>query len=125
MQQEACCHTSSSAECSACRLESFGVSATSVRVVGGGSKNTLWRQIIADVLRRPVIIPEVAESAALGAALQAAAVASGADVAEFVREHAPSSEEDTVTPIAANAVWYQEAFDRHQKAGEALFAPPV
>jgi sugar (pentulose or hexulose) kinase len=61
-----------------------------LRVVGGGSKNPLWCQIIADVFQVPVKLPvEGAESAALGAALQAAAVASGERVADYVLKHEP------------------------------------
>ena len=44
-----------------------------VRLVGGGSKNALWRRIIADALQCRVALPAQPESAALGAALQAAA----------------------------------------------------
>ena len=43
----------------------------SLRLVGGGSKNPLWRQMVADALQVPVTLPEEPESAALGGALQA------------------------------------------------------
>ena len=43
----------------------------SLRLVGGGSNNPLWRQLIADALQVPVTLPEEPESGALGAALQA------------------------------------------------------
>ena len=55
-------------------MESYGVKATEIRVVGGGSKNRLWRRIIADSFQLPLRFPTEPESAALGAALQAAAV---------------------------------------------------
>jgi sugar (pentulose or hexulose) kinase len=32
-------------------LEKYGVSARELRVVGGGSKNPLWRRIIADAFQ--------------------------------------------------------------------------
>jgi sugar (pentulose or hexulose) kinase len=54
------------------RLRALGVTAKSVRVVGGGSKNALWRSILADVLGVRVERLREPESAALGAALQAA-----------------------------------------------------
>lgn len=37
--------------------------------VGGGSKNTLWNQIRADVLNLPIEVTDVAESTVLGAAM--------------------------------------------------------
>lgn len=40
--------------------------------IGGGTKDPLWLQTKADVLAHPVIVPEVQESTALGAALLAA-----------------------------------------------------
>jgi autoinducer-2 kinase len=42
-----------------------------VAFTGGASKGTLWPRILADVLGRPVSIPEVKESTALGAAIYA------------------------------------------------------
>jgi autoinducer-2 kinase len=40
-------------------------------LTGGAAKGTLWPQIVADALGVPVLIPEVKESTALGAALYA------------------------------------------------------
>ena len=53
------------------RMKRLGVQVDALRLVGGGSKNPLWRQMIADALQVPVTLPEEAESGALGAALQA------------------------------------------------------
>jgi len=43
-----------------------------VRVTGGGAKNPLWRQILADVLNAEVVTVNTTEGAAYGAALLAA-----------------------------------------------------
>jgi xylulokinase len=53
------------------RMRALGLPVSRVRVVGGGAQNALWRQILADVLAAPVERLAEAESAALGAALQA------------------------------------------------------
>jgi xylulokinase len=53
------------------RMQTLGLSLSSVSVVGGGAKNPLWRQILADMLGVPVVALAEPESAALGAALQA------------------------------------------------------
>ena len=53
--------------------------ADEARVVGGGSKSALWRQILADSLQMRVTQPSSPESGAIGAALQAAAVVAGVD----------------------------------------------
>lgn len=70
-------------------LQSFGVTANELRIVGGGSKNKLWRQIIADSFQLPLRFPTEPESAALGGALQAAAVYNNASVADFILENEP------------------------------------
>ncbi len=52
------------------RLRELGISFEEVRLVGGGSKNSLWRTLVADLFDARVTIPLESESAALGAALQ-------------------------------------------------------
>lgn len=52
-------------------LGSLAGRATQVRLVGGGAKSPIWRQIVADVLNVEVVCPEVTEAAAFGGAIQA------------------------------------------------------
>lgn len=61
------------------RMRTLGISVDSVRIVGGGSRNPLWRRIFADVLDAPVQRLAEPESAALGAALQACGIGRRAD----------------------------------------------
>ena len=79
-------------------LEKYGVTANELRVVGGGSKNRLWRRIIADAFQLPLRFPAEPESAALGGALQAAAVCAGVPVAEYVAANEPPCEEEVSRP---------------------------
>lgn len=53
------------------RLRGLGITVSEVRLVGGAAKNALWREILAAVFGVPVEPLVEAESAALGAALQA------------------------------------------------------
>jgi xylulokinase len=53
------------------RLKDLGIRPKEIRVTGGGSKNPVWRQILADVFDAEVVGLSTAEGAALGAALQA------------------------------------------------------
>ncbi|MFM2106901.1 MAG: hypothetical protein RL338_1933 [Chloroflexota bacterium] len=50
-----------------------GIRAASLRIAGGGSRGTGIAQLTADVFGRPVVVPHVAETSALGAAIDAAA----------------------------------------------------
>jgi xylulokinase len=47
-------------------------------LIGGGSRSAAYRQIVADLTQREVLVPDADEHVATGAALQAAAVANGA-----------------------------------------------
>jgi sugar (pentulose or hexulose) kinase len=61
-------------------LAALGAPAQRVHSTGGGSKSALWRRVRADVLQRPIIVPEQTETA-FGAALLAAAHLCGSFVA--------------------------------------------
>jgi len=52
-------------------LKKQGIDPTEIRLVGGGAKSSLWRQIVADVFHCPVVCPQSSEAGAIGAALQA------------------------------------------------------
>ena len=58
-------------------LENWGLHCQELRVVGGGARNPLWCRILANLFQAPVVLPEEADTAAVGAAIQA--VAAGAD----------------------------------------------
>ena len=58
----------------------LGVETHGLRAMGGGSQSSLWVQIIADALQRPIEVTARSETTALGAAiLAAAAVAVGGE----------------------------------------------
>jgi len=48
-----------------------GIEPNEIRLVGGGAKSKIWREIVADIFACPVVCPVTQEAAALGAALQA------------------------------------------------------
>ncbi|MCS7120547.1 MAG: FGGY family carbohydrate kinase [Nitrososphaerota archaeon] len=52
-------------------IESHGTPITELRTIGGGAKSPFWLQMKADVTKRNVIVPNVTEAAALGAAILA------------------------------------------------------
>lgn len=53
------------------RLKDLGIRPKQIRLTGGGSKNPVWRQILADVFDAEVVGLSTAEGAAMGAAIQA------------------------------------------------------
>ncbi len=53
-----------------------------VVLVGGGARSAAYRQVVADLAGRPVLVPDADELVALGAAVQAAVVLTGASFAD-------------------------------------------
>ncbi|MGC8795091.1 MAG: xylulokinase, partial [Bryobacteraceae bacterium] len=52
-------------------IEQLGVRVSSVRLSGGGARSAFWRQLLADVFARRVVVLETQEGSAYGAALLA------------------------------------------------------
>ena len=106
------------------RMRALGIAIESVRLAGGGARNALWMRILADALAVPIQRLAESESAALGAALQAAWVARRArgedcsidELAQgFVR-----FEGEPVVPDAERVALYRELRERFVAATEAL-----
>ena len=73
------------------RLRDLGAAADgSVTVMGGGARSHAYRQILADILDRPVNVRDAEESTARGAAIQAIAVLRGETVADVATALAPA-----------------------------------
>lgn len=53
-------------------LGEAGIRSQHIRLIGGGAKSPLWRQMVADIMNTPVVCPTIGEAAALGGAIQAA-----------------------------------------------------
>lgn len=103
------------------RLGELGVAAEELRLVGGGSKSSLWRQIVADVTGLRVSLPAESESAALGGALQSAALGSGQPFLESLRAVEVATEEEPIVPRAEAGAAYGEALERHLERARVLF----
>ena len=52
-------------------MQENGIRGHEIRLVGGGAKSPVWRQMVADIFDMEVVTPVVSEAGALGAALQA------------------------------------------------------
>ena len=100
-----------------------GFRPTSLYVVGGGSKNTFWRQMLADVLGLELLFPMEPESAALGAAFQAGAVANGVTVETFVRGQNVELEDEVVKPTEDEETLnsYRDGLERYRTWSRSLF----
>ncbi|MDG9713668.1 FGGY-family carbohydrate kinase [Streptomyces sp. DH10] len=100
------------------------------RLTGGAGHSAVWSQMFADALRRPVVVTDVQESAARGAALLAAtAVGLLDDVtdpragAAVLRRHEPQPNRVAVLDEAYQV--YREAMEALVPVWSRLDAPPT
>ncbi|BES72888.1 xylulokinase [Marinobacter nanhaiticus D15-8W] len=97
--------------------------ASQIRLIGGGARSPVWRQIVADVLGVEVICPHINEAAALGAAIQAAwcdeHARGGRTTLASICERLVSLDQDTRTqPDPEIHDTYQEVYRRYRTALE-------
>ena len=100
-------------------LEDLGVAVTSIRASGGGARSRLWKQIEADVTKRPVLTTDQPDAATLGACILAAVgVGLYSDVAEAARATVRLT--DTFEPDASRFEVYDRTYATYRAAYEAL-----
>jgi xylulokinase len=92
---------------------------TEVRLVGGGSLEPAWRQLLADALGRPLVVASAEHASARGAALLAARVA-GVEVGDG----GASGEPAAVVEVSAEAGSLADAYGRWREWCERLLEPP-
>lgn len=108
-------------------FDALGYEAKEIRLIGGGAKSGVWRQMVADVCNLPVVVPQITEAAAFGGALQAYWCLSGekASIADIVSEHVKLERESACLPIAENVKEYAKAYRNYRKyvgAVESIFS---
>lgn len=111
-------------------LRSAGLRFDAIRLTGGGSHSVVWRQVVADIFALSVDVPEQAEGAAFGAALQALwafdRVGGGkSGIAEIAREHVRCAPALSARPNAANSAAYRDhyrQFLRHLESAKQFYA---
>jgi xylulokinase len=94
----------------------IGCEPNEIRLTGGGAKSPVWRQMVADVLRKPVLMLESDEGAALGAALQSMWVYAGANapLQTLVDEHLVIDATRCTAPDEKTALEYDPHYQRYR-----------
>ncbi len=106
-------------------FEEYGFQAESTYIAGGGSKSPIWRQITADILGIPVMLPAVEETAAFGGALQAlwakqCSETGYIDYPEIFARYTPESRTPAVSPREENRDVYEKRYAEYKQYVEAL-----
>ncbi|MBU0607776.1 MAG: hypothetical protein KKI08_07795, partial [Armatimonadetes bacterium] len=97
---------------------SVGAQPELVRVVGGGSKNTLWNQLRADVTGLPMITIEQKEATVVGAAMFAM-LGAGVYTTLAEAQEQMTGGQTTVEP-SGDRRFYEEGYGRYRQALESL-----
>lgn len=97
-------------------LRDSGLPCHSIRLVGGGAKSGVWRQIVADIMNVTVIGTKEPEAAALGAAIQAAWCASaGATSLQALCDRCVRLDQASqASPVLANVRAYQAVYSDYR-----------
>ncbi|MCD5994501.1 xylulokinase [Pseudomonas sp. CDFA 602] len=106
-------------------LRASGIKSERIRLIGGGSKSGVWRQIVADIMNTPVICTQYAEAAALGAAIQAAWCWSGEkggvqDLAQLCERCVSLDPASETQPVAQNVTAYEKVYQHYQAQLHAI-----
>ncbi len=109
-------------------LESFvklGFVPRQIKLIGGGSKSRLWRQMAADIFNLPVVCPVQDEAAAFGAALQAfwsyeRKNGSRADMNAVLNQHVAFDKTKRHKPSPAAAQAYETAYRQYKATVDAI-----
>ena len=92
--------------------EASGLRIEKLTVCGGGSKNSFWLQIFADILQKPLQVSHIQEAAIAGAAM----LAKGADTGQDLGGN--TGADKTVFPNETNGEIYDRGYAEFKKAFE-------
>jgi xylulokinase len=107
-------------------LRESGIRSERIQLIGGGAKNPLWRQIVADMMATPVVCTTQSEAAALGGAIQAAwcharQSDSQASLIEICERCVGLDEATAVEPGPEAVQAYEQAYRRYRQLVTAAY----
>ncbi len=106
-------------------LERSGIAAKEIRLVGGGAKSPLWRQLVADVFNCQVVCPVVDEAGALGAALQSVwcylnNCGNATSLKEITDRSVSLGQKKVATPILGHVERYKQIYQKYLSVEKSL-----
>lgn len=104
------------------RFAELGLAASEIRLTGGGSKSSVWRQMSADVFGVPVVGLATAEGAGLGAAIQAAHANGQGSYEALCEKYVALDESTRAKPDLEAAATYREKLDQQMALTNHLAA---
>ncbi|PSJ39260.1 xylulokinase [Zobellella taiwanensis] len=107
-------------------LRDAGIDSREIRLIGGGSKSTLWRQLVADVMNARVVCPQIGEAAALGGAIQAAwcdlnRMGQSTSLESLCDRFVAFDDAGAVEPVARDVEAYEAAYKNYRQHLQAMY----
>ncbi|MGH9340883.1 MAG: xylulokinase [Acidobacteriota bacterium] len=102
------------------RLQELGVEPREIRLIGGGARSRVWRNIVAQIFDTPVVCPRNQEGPAFGAALQAMWCGEGGDIREITGRYVLLEESWRGTPNPQETALYRELYHIYRSFSQAL-----
>jgi sugar (pentulose or hexulose) kinase len=100
-------------------LARLGVSTDQIVACGGGTRSTLWLQILSDIAGMPISLPEVQDAVCLGTAM-CAATGAGAYPNLRAAGAAMVRKGSTIEPNLSLRTVYEEGYQRYRDTYVAL-----
>ena len=106
-------------------LKQLGINPSEIRLVGGGAKSPLWRQMVADVFNCLVVCPESSEAGAVGAALQAMwcylrQKEGNVSISKLTDQYIALDETTRAEPDASNASRYADIYQHYLRLNNTI-----
>lgn len=108
-------------------LRNAGIRSEEVRLIGGGARSEVWRQMVADVMDTRVVCPLIGEAAALGGAIQAAwcdlsrTSAYGVSLESLCERLVAFDDTGAIQPSRAAVAAYEHAYQRYVGQVDAMY----
>lgn len=106
-------------------FQALGFRAKEIRIIGGGSKSAVWREMAANIMNLPVKRPVNDEAAAMGGAIQAlwclfASQGKKVSIGELTDAHIEINNAECINPDPAAVSAYDKAYAEYNKYLKAL-----
>ncbi len=106
-------------------LRQQGITPTEIRLVGGGARSPLWRQMVAEIFNCPVVCPGSSEAGAVGAAIQSMwcylrQKEGDVSIGELTDRYITLDELTRAVPDASIAARYTEIYQKYLRLNDVM-----
>ncbi len=97
------------------RMRELGIDPEEIRLIGGGARSPVWRQIAASIFQVPVVCPGGEEGPAFGAALQAYWCTTGGEIGDVTDRFIELDESTRCLPRLSERRFYERLYALYRR----------